>query len=116
MKEEYLVTITEKNENSEYNSMDANLKKAKLTKKAMGEKILKSMLNYDQIEKLEFNDGHCFGDYYDYTAVLGSGAFGLVISAVELTTGEMCAIKVTNFIILFPYSCFYLLIKLQVIY
>ncbi len=46
-----------------------------------------------KISSVEFTDGTAFSEHYDFLQVLGAGAFGLVFSAKERRSGEVCAVK-----------------------
>ncbi len=60
-------------------------------------------LNYHTLCKVDMNDGKIFEDYYTYINILGTGAFGVVISAIKRDNGQMVAIKViTDIFIIYP--------------
>ncbi|CAD8181692.1 unnamed protein product [Paramecium pentaurelia] len=49
----------------------------------------------DQLQKLiEGDEMRKFSDYFQYKATIGQGAFGIVVSAVNLTTQQEVAIKI----------------------
>ena len=60
-------------------------------------------LNYHTLCKVDMADGKVFEDYYTYINILGTGAFGVVISAIKRDNGQMVAIKVPIYIYIYIY-------------
>ena len=68
----------------------------KKKKKELMEEQLEKVLNGEELDNLEVDrEGHLFNDFYDIIEIIGRGAFGVVVSAVEIQTGDDCAIKVS---------------------
>lgn len=63
-------------------------------------KLMKQKLQTTSIPDLEFEDceGNLFkfSEFYDYHKFLGCGSFGFVVSAIEKSSGEHVALKVTS--------------------
>lgn len=61
-------------------------------------KLMKRNLKTKSIPNIELEDRmgnvYRFSDFYDYIQSLGCGGFGYVVKAVDLATGEYCAVKV----------------------
>ena len=49
-------------------------------------------MNVDELDSDEFSNK--FSDYFEFKAILGKGAFGVVISAIKKTDNKEYAVKV----------------------
>ena len=50
------------------------------------------------LEDLDSGEGNFkFSDYFEAKSVIGQGAFGKVVLAVDRDTGEECAVKVSRY-------------------
>jgi serine/threonine protein kinase len=62
-------------------------------------RLMKQKLQTTNIPDLEFEDREGnfikFSEFYDYHKFLGCGSFGFVVSAVDRSTGELVALKVS---------------------
>ena len=58
-------------------------------------KISKLFLE-NKIARLEFLDGTFFYQQYDFIQIMGAGSFGLVFSAMDKKSKELCSIKLLN--------------------
>ena len=62
-------------------------------------KLMKEKLQTTSIPALEFEDHdgttYKFDEFYDYHKFLGAGSFGFVVSALDKSTGEHVALKVS---------------------
>ena len=88
MEKQKIVTLSERSYNSErFNpthkspDIERRLKEFKIT----------------NLEAMQINN-ECFEQFYDCLSILGIGAFGIVISAVDKSDGEVYAIKVNSII------------------
>lgn len=51
-------------------------------------------MNAEELDSEEFSNK--FSDYFEFKAILGKGAFGVVISAIKKTDNREYAVKVKN--------------------
>jgi len=56
--------------------------------------LAKVMFDPEERESLTFTNGISFNSLYEFSQIIGAGAFGLVFSARYRKTDELCAIKV----------------------
>ena len=48
------------------------------------------------LEEVESGETHNFNKLYKFISFLGTGSFGFVVQAMERSSGEMMALKVSN--------------------
>ena len=82
MEKQKVITLSQSSESS-----NALVKNQNLGKKLKEFKIT-------HLQEMQIDGTECFEDYYDSLSILGMGAFGIVISAVDKREGEIYAIKV----------------------
>ena len=62
-------------------------------------KLLKRKLRVTNVPKIwletDEEEGCYFGDLFDFKGFLGTGSFGFVVQALDKSTGEIVAIKVS---------------------
>ena len=86
MEKQKVVTISQRADLS--NSQNPYKKLPNLSKRLKEFKI-------SNLGEMQINN-ECFEDYYESLSILGMGAFGTVISAVDKMDGEIYAIKVNH--------------------
>jgi serine/threonine protein kinase len=62
---------------------------------------MKEKLKVTKIPKLQLidkkdNTKHYFNEYYDYIKFLGTGSFGFVVAATDISTKKVLALKVSK--------------------
>ena len=62
--------------------------------KNLGKKLKEFKITH--LQEMQIDGAECFEDNYDSLSILGIGAFGIVISAVDKKEGEIYAIKVIS--------------------
>lgn len=65
-------------------------------RKQIKEKLKVTKIPDLMLEEVESGETHNFNKLYKFISFLGTGSFGFVVQAMERSSGEMMALKVSN--------------------